>query len=186
MMRFAVVLVLIVLLSTSAAFAQGIGGVVGLFADPGGTMCNLWDTIPGLLSVYVVHIWHDGATVLQFSAPQPDCFIGIWLSDTIVFPVTIGNSQTGVVIGYGYCASAPTHVLIINYFVQALTGPCCPYRVLPDPSLPSGQIEVWDCASNLVFADGGRAIINPDQSCMCDYPVPVVETTWGQIKAQYQ
>ena len=84
--------------------------------------------------------------------------LGLYLSDTAVFPVTIGSSQTGVAIGYGACLAAPIHILSINVFCQGLTPPCCYYSVLPDPQTLSGQIEVVDCANNLLVgflpADG--------------------------------
>jgi len=186
MIRLLVVLVAIVVLLAGAAFAQMPGGTVALFADPYGADCNLWDVVPALVNVYVVHIWHGGATTVQFSAPNPPCSQMTYLSDTQVMPMTLGNSQTGVSIGYGGCRPAPTHVLTINYFSMALTGPCCRYPVLPDPTVASGQIEVSDCMYILNYATGGRAIINSDQTCPCNYPVPVEETTWGQIKALYQ
>ena len=186
MTRLLVVLIAIVVLLPISVFAQ-LPGTIALFSDPGGTDCNLYDVAPALLYVYVVHIWHAGATWVQFSAPRPDCFgTAMWLSDTQIFPVTIGSSQTGVTIGFGMCMPAPTHVLTIAYFVSGLSSTCCRYPVLPDLSAPSGQIEAVDCAVAVVFPTPGRAIINPDASCMCNEPVPVEETSWGQIKALYR
>jgi len=183
-MRLLVVFLAIAVLLPSAAFAQV--GTVALFADPAGIDCNVWD-IPGILNIYVVYIWHGGAAGVEFSAPQPACAIGlVWLSDIPVFPVTIGNSQMGVAIGFGACYAAPTHVLTIQYFAQGITPPCCRYEVRPDPGVPSGQIEAYNCVPELVYPTPGRAFINPDPSCMCNSPVPVEETSWGQIKALYQ
>lgn len=170
-------------LCASTAFGQA--GAIGLYSDPSGTDCNLWDVVPGLGIYYVVHTGTPGAMTAQFSAPKPACFLGIYLSDVPVFPVTIGNSQTGVVIAYGGCFASPIHVLTINYFCQGLTGPCCTYRVKPDPAAPSGQIEVNDCNWVILHAAGNCAVVNPNASCPC-WATPVEETTWGQIKAQYQ
>jgi hypothetical protein len=115
---------------------------------------------------------------------MPLCLVGgIWLSDTAQFPVTIGSSQTGVAVGYGACLGSPIAVLAINYFGNGLTGGCCPYPVLPDPNVPSGQIEVVDCADNLITATGFTSVINPDPTCDCD--VPTQDSTWGGIKALY-
>jgi hypothetical protein len=75
-------------------------------------------------------------------------------------------------------------VLTINYFAVGTTQNCCYYEVQPDPHVPSGQIEVVDCASNLVFAPGGGIIVNPDQSCYC--AIRVEETTWGRVKSIYE
>jgi hypothetical protein len=76
--------------------------------------------------------------------------------------------------------------MTIEYFIQGLTGPCCRYPVLPDPRLPSGKIEARDCVQNVMYPTGGRGIINPNATCQCTFPVPVEETTWGQIKSLYQ
>ena len=181
-MKKALLLTLVLMVSATKAFAQG--GSVGMFADMGGTDCNLTDAAPGLASYFAVHVYHAGATACQFSAPMPACMIGAtYLSDTAVFGVTIGNSQTGVAIGYGTCQGAPTHVLTINYFAGGATTACCRYPVLPDPNVVSGLIEVVDCTNALISATGGMGIINPDQTCFCD--VPVEDSTWGQVKALY-
>ncbi|UCG53142.1 MAG: hypothetical protein JSW58_06210, partial [Candidatus Latescibacterota bacterium] len=98
-------------------------------------------------------------------------------------PVTIGNSQTGVSIGYGGCVGAPTNVLDISLFCQGLTGTCCYYTVIPDDDAPSGEIEVVDCSNALLYATGGTGIINSNATCFCD--VPAEESTWGKIKVLY-
>ena len=182
-MKKTLLFTLVLMLSASMAFAQG--GSIGVFSDTGGASCNLTDAAAGLLSFYVVHVLTPGATAAQFMAPMPACMVGAsYLSDTGIFPVTIGNSQGGVAIGYGACLAAPIHVLTINYFGGGTTTPCCYYGVFPDPNVASGEIEVVDCAENLLFATGGVGIINPDGTCQCD--VPVQDTTWGQIKSMFE
>lgn len=179
-MKKALLLTLVLMLGASMAFAQG--GSIGVFADPAGSSCNLTDAAPGLLSFYAVHVLTPGATASQFSAPKPACMASAtYLSDTGVFPVTIGNSQNGVAIGYGACLAAPIHVLTINFFGSGLTPACCYYGVFADPNLASGQIEVVDCAENLIYATGGVGIVNPNATCQCD--VPVQDTTWGKVKS---
>ena len=176
---------LIMLLCTGVAVGQvSQAGSIGIFMDPGGTDCNLWDQVPGLLTFYCVHVLTPCATASQFSAPMPACMTPtVYLSDGGYFGVTIGNSQTGVAIGYGTPQAAPITILSIQYFGQGLTTPCCIYPVLPDPNVPSGQIEVVDCANNLLYATGGTGIVNPNGSCQCD--VATEESTWGKVKALY-
>jgi len=180
-MKKALLLTLVLVVSASMAFAQA--GSVGLFADTGGTDCNLADLTPGLTAYYAVHVYHAGAIACQFAAPKPACLLATWLSDTAVFPVTVGGSQGGVAIGYGSCQGAPTHVLTINYFTQGLTAPCCVYPVVNDPNIPSGEIEVVDCANNLLVGTGGVGIVNSSPNCDCD--VPTEDTTWGKVKSLY-
>jgi hypothetical protein len=163
-------------------------GMLGIYADNMGTNCNIVATTPSVKTVYVVHTRTDGATACQFSAPKPQCWTNaMYLSDSDMFPVTIGNSQTGKSVGYGTCRVGTINVLPINYFVQ---GPptqfCCPYPVLPDPIAPSGRIEIADCEFHTVYAYGATAIVNPNASCPCESPpVGVEETTWGRVKSLY-
>jgi len=161
-------------------------GTMGIYMDVAGTNCNIVYQSAGLLTVYVVHRDFDNAAAAQFSAPKPDCWAGAtYLSDTDIFPVTIGNSQTGKSVGYGSCRTPPVHVTSINYFVQITEGPaCCPYPVLPDPQSPSGEIDIVDCTNSTVYATGLVARIKPDGSCPCG-TVPTEETTWGRVKAMY-
>jgi hypothetical protein len=180
-MKKALLLTLVLMVSASMAFAQG--GSVGIFADTGGTNCNLADATAGLCAYYVVHVYHAGAAASQFAAPKPACHMGTFLSDTAVYPVTIGGSQAGVAIGYGTCQAAPTHVLTMNVFCMGLTGQCCRWPVVADPNVPSGQIEIVLCDNSLVFGTGGEGIVNSNPTCNCD--VPVQDSTWGKVKSLY-
>jgi hypothetical protein len=156
---------------------------IGIFADIGAADCNAYDIAPAVLKFYVVHVRNLAADAAWFSAPQPSCFSSaVHLSDTPVFPVTNGSSQTGVEVHYGSCRVSSTHLLTIEYFVQGLTGSCCYYPVGPHPD--HGDIMVKNCGAELNVATGGEAIINPTAECTCS--TPVQETTWGRIKAMYR
>ncbi len=140
-----------------AAHAQ----MIGLFADQVGTNPFIQD-IPGLVTIYVVVVNSPPMTAVQFSAPLPACFTGVtYLSDATTFPIILGNSQTGVSVGFGGCVSSPIQVLAINVLAQGLTDPtvCCLHPILPDPSVPSGKIEFFDCTSTLVFGTGLPAVV---------------------------
>ncbi|UCH83318.1 MAG: hypothetical protein JSW50_12770 [Candidatus Latescibacterota bacterium] len=181
-MKSLLIFVFLIAISANLAFAQA--GYIAISADVLGLDCNLLD-IPGLVSYNAVHKDTPGATACSFMATIPACMTAaIWLSDTAIFPVTIGNSQTGVAIGYGACLASPIHVLVINYFGQGLTSPCCVYKPTAHPGAPSGEIEVVDCNDQLL--DGGAlcAIINPDTSCPC-WATPVEKSTWGKVKELY-
>ncbi|UCH82913.1 MAG: hypothetical protein JSW50_10600 [Candidatus Latescibacterota bacterium] len=186
-MRRMVFLALVIVACASLAFAQAGGGII-ISSDTQGIDCNLWDVVAGLANYYIVHIQIPGsisqATASQFSAPQPACLLATWLSDTTIWPVTIGNSQIGVAIGYGQCQPLPVHVLTMNYFTSGITGACCLYRPQPDPAVPSGQIEAVDCNNNLLTGLGICAIVNPDASCPC-WATPTEESTWGKVKSLY-
>lgn len=151
-------------------FAQG--GVVCLYADVAGTDCTIDDTSPALLQIYVLHTGITaGATAVEFSAPMPSCMVGAtWLTDSAQFPVTIGNSQVGVAIGYGGCFSGPVHVLTISYSGAGTSLPDCPYPVLQNPD--AGGINAVDCFQTLWPAAGGTSYVNSALDCEC-VPLPL-------------
>ncbi len=183
-MKRALLLSLVLAFGAGTAFAQA--GSIGICADQRGTVCNLSD-VPGLTQYYVVHMNTQAATACQYSAPKPACFTGIYLSDTNPFPVTIGNSQIGVSIGYGVCKSSPIYVQAISYFTYGTTPPCCFYWVRPDPTASPPGIYVVDCAQpygNLLVATGGAGLINRGPTCCCGCS-PTEDSTWGQVKALY-
>jgi len=180
-MKKVVFLTVALVFAASMAFAQA--GSVGIFGDAAGTDCNVADVAPGLLNIYAVHV-NTVAIASQFAAPTPACMVGAtWLSDTAVWPVTVGNSQTGVAVGYGSCQAGNVHVLTLNYFASGTTLPCCYFPVVPHPFAETGQVEVVDCTDALLTASGGTGIINSDSSCLCN--VPTEETTWGKVKTLY-
>ena len=165
------------------------GGTIGLYADPAGAYCDVRDDVPGTLDIYVVHSNIPEATGVQFSAPIPDCMTGaIWVGDTKPFVVTLGNSQTGVAIGYGSCLEGPIHVLTIHYQTSGTSETCCEYPILPHPGIESGRIESVDCWENLYTDVVARpAIVNADAQCQCGGgALPTHETTWGRLKALYE
>ena len=75
----------------------------------------------------------------------------------------------------------------MNFFTMGMTPPCCYYPVRPDPAASSGWVEVVDCNYQLTYGNGGIGIINGAPQCDCGYPcpVPVEETTWGEVKSLY-
>ena len=112
----------------------------------------------------------------------------IWMGDrTMPQFLTIGNSQTGVIVGYAGCQTSPITVLGIQYLHTAPMGLCCPYPVLPDPAAPSGTIEVTDCGFVLITGvPGGTSMVNGSPNdCICDGVIGVEESTWGKVKALY-
>jgi hypothetical protein len=173
-------------LFATTAFSQA--GSIMLFSDPGATNCDVYD-IPGLVVVYVVHMYTSGATGAQFRVDHMSWGAGtlMWIADAVTPPyVPVGNSQTGIQIGYGLCMISPNLILQIQYLAQGLSPPCSYIQVVSHPTATPPGILVADCAIPPILwpATGGDVVVNPDPTCMCD--IPVQETTWGQIKALYQ
>ena len=159
---------------------------IGVYDDPQGTECNISDVTDLMKEVYVVHKSSQGTTGAQWSAPKPACWTNAsWLSDTAVWPVVVGDSQTGMRLAYGLCQTGAYLVTTIYYFVDGTSPACCQYPLLPHPDLPSGQVEVTDCNFNIQWGVGLTSTINGDETCPCGYPVPVEKMTWGKIKALF-
>ncbi len=182
-MKRVLLLAVVIVSAAGTAFAQG--GTIGVYADPQGMNPCLNDKTAGLTSYYIVHVYTAGATACQFSAPKPACMQALWLSDTGAFPVTVGNTQTGMSVAYGACRLGPIHVTTVNFFSQGSTPPCCHYPVLPDPYVPSGRIEVSNCAFQVVYATGGHSVVNEDRALCSVCSIPVEETTWGRVKTLF-
>ncbi|NIO28521.1 MAG: hypothetical protein GTO29_08210 [Candidatus Latescibacteria bacterium] len=163
-------------------------GSIGLFADPGGTTCDVYDE-PGTVTVYVLHLSSPGAT--------GSCFRVDWLSwgvtmmymcETVTPPyLSIGSSDAGIAIAYGSCVVSPHMILAIQFCALGTTPPCSYIQVVADTTyydVPG--IWVRDCGTppSTLRARGGDAVINPDATCYCD--VPVEETSWGRVKLLYR
>jgi hypothetical protein len=162
-----------------------IPGAIAVFSNAGGTSCNFTDT-GGLVQVHMLHIHHGGAAAAQFKLDVSS--VGwTWLGDVWSYATVIGQSNTGVAIGYGGCQAAPTYLGVANFFGTA--APACKVLYIePDPAVPSGEIEVVGCSQNKMYAQGYYGVVNPNSYCSCDGSggtTPVQETTWGKIKAMY-
>jgi hypothetical protein len=160
---------------------------IGLYADIGGTNCNI-ELQPYLTYIHVVHVT-DGAMGCKFMAPRPECLAGaIPVGDQCVMAppsCCCGDSQTGMTIEYGSCRSGAFEILRMVYRRGPDMDPCCVYPLLAHPESPGGQVMVMDCGSNEVPAVVLAATVQGNATCPCGYPVPVEKTAWGKVKSLY-
>ncbi len=177
------------LLVAGLAFAQP--GSIGLFSNVIGTNCDVYDSGPGLVLVYVVHMYTPGATASQFSVASMWGNAMTYLSEAVTAPyIKIGtcySNTAGCAIAYGGCIGSPNMILTLQFFASGTTPPCSYLQVMPDLTPPAKtSVLVTDCSDPplLLNATGGDVVINPNAGCMCD--IPVEETSWGQIKSLYQ
>ena len=163
-------------------------GSIGLFVDPGGTICDVYDQLPGLVTVYVVHMYTPGATGSRFMVNHWSWGAAlIHLGETVTPPyIGIGSYTTGITIGYNACVPSPNMIMKLDFFGNGISATCSYIQVVPDPLAVPPGIYVMGCTAPLNWAPatGGDVVVNPDPSCMCD--IPVQETTWGRVKALYQ
>jgi hypothetical protein len=171
------------LLIAGLAHSQ-LSGNLGIYGDPYGTICILNDPGPQVIQYYVVHNLTPATQASRFRAPIPECMIGaFFLSDETMWPIKIGLVTEGTLVGYGGCVSSPILVMTINIFAQGLTGDCCLYPILPDPSGVTGEVEAQGCDGVWRWASTVTGVINPTPTCWCEVATEV--TTWGKIKALY-
>lgn len=178
-MRTGLLFNLLLVLGASAAFAQT-NGSIGIFADNQGNSYNLPGS-SGTNYYYFLHVNAIGATGSQWAAPHPACMVGSRLADMPVFSVNLGNTEAGVTIGYGTCRTGTFHIMTTLYYVTSATE-CCFWRVVPDPYVESGRIEIPDCDFNLTYGAGYTGVINANATCEGN----VDDTSWGRLKAVYE
>jgi len=185
-MRKALLLAIVLMLSSSLAFAQN--GSIGIFSDAGASLCNLYDTGPALLTVYVFHVGALGATASQFKVEwDPNTFTATKVGENYNFTLTLGSFQYGISFAYQTCLSGTFALGDISFFGSGTSQTCALIQVVPDPAaIPAGSIWTVDCTlpnGNLVAVNGGAIRVNPDPTCECT--TPAQESSWGQIKALY-
>ena len=169
----------------ASAFAQA--GYIGIYSDVGYSDCTLLDQSSGYVDVYVVHKGTSGATGAQFKVAGGAGFNCIYVDETSPHTAVVGNSQTGVGIGYGQCFAADVLVLTITYIRYGGSLPCSYLEAVPDPTYGTGSVAVTDCTlpfAQQLPATGSRLYVNPDESCSC--AVATEPTTWGRIKGLYR
>ena len=89
-MRTSVIVLVVVLFAATSSIAQ-VTGQIGVFADANATDCNVNDN-GGTLTVYAVHVNHEGAGAVDFMVQGGGGFLGTWIADTHVFGFTFGTS----------------------------------------------------------------------------------------------
>jgi len=161
---------------------------VGIYEDQAGNDCNIIDTgAVQVITLWVVHTDPDGSVGIEFRAPKPSCLPGwVYLSDQLpCCYVSIGNSQTGLGVGYQACMSGTFVVVGMQFFISGGVPPCCYYGIFPHPNSLSGNIESVECDNTTISPVIGRsATINGYNICECS--LAAEPKTWGAIKALYE
>jgi hypothetical protein len=182
-MRTAIVCALLLGLFAAPALAQT-GGSIGLYSDsPGYSDCNLVEALYVTNSIWVVHVLLPEANTSQFMVTHN--WTAILGSVFYHGNLNLGDPYTGVTITYVGCKPLPHLLCELQFIPIAATPPCTVYfNVVPDPALPSGQIEVVDCSSNVRYATGGELVVNANENCPCFDKTE--ETTWSKLKGLYR
>lgn len=193
MKSFAIAAALV--LFTATASAQS-GGMIALFSDVGYSDCNLTENVLVTNYVYVVHFLVAEAQTSQFMVDNH------WATALVAgvnyaSNLKLGDIFTGVAITYVGCKPLPHLLATITFIPLQATAPCYALEVVPDPVLASGEIEVIDCANNVLYGYGATMCVNIPECCLISAsqasvslgdcaPVGAQSSTWGGIKALYR
>jgi hypothetical protein len=173
----------------STAHAQGPTNTLRFYSDPAGTSCDLVYNEIGFVAVHMMLTGSAPSTGLAFSAVKPECWTGsVWTMDVIDEGfLALGNTQNpvgGISIGaIGGCKELPVYIGYIRYFAFDASAKCCAYA--PGPTQAQGIVWV-DCDFVMWPMEVAGIVVNPDEACRCQQPVPVAETTWGRVKSLYR
>ena len=199
------------LIAMAPGFAYGQAGVIALYVDPTYVDCDIMDFAPALVPVYVVHKLCPGATASRFMIAASGDFAMTHVGEIHHMPITLGDSRSGICMGYGVCQASDILLITVNYFAQGLSGTCSFLEVVADPTSQRGRIEMMDCAGTVLAAGGAKLYVNSDGSCYCwysstsgesskskpedkiaaapndfCYPLPTQNGSWGQVKTLYR
>ena len=190
-MKRAILTVAVLALAATPAVAQY--GSVGIYSDATGCDCNVYDQVPGIVNVWIVHRdITQGVTGVSFAIADGGGMTLAYVGESKVGgPIEItGNLVDGYWVGYSSCIAGGLTIMQIQFFGTATSAPCSWLEIAPAPGYAGSGIEAADCDALSVAASGLRTPVNPDAGCVCVnpgcLPVPVDESTWGGIKALYR
>jgi hypothetical protein len=121
-------------------------GSIGIYTDTDGRFSHLTDT-GGTVTFHVVHVVPDGATASAVRIEEPAGWVRI--SANTEFPVSIGNIDDGISIGYGQCMTGSIHVMTLTYKSPGNTEPGTSFKVLPHTEWPN-NLQVVNCTDKLL------------------------------------
>jgi len=181
MRRILLLAVIVIGVSSMAAAQQG---NLGIFVDPSGSSCRMTDS--GEFNVYVVHVGAEGGAMgSSFRVAPSSGVTAVWIFESSAYTKT-GVSQTGVTLSYNACETGTFVVLHMIYTGDGSTPACEQLQILPNPlDAEPTMVRVDDCAAQPQLIESGYSgyFGGDDQACSC--AVPVVQRSWGAIKALY-
>ena len=158
--------------------------------------CN-YDEIPqDIVVLYFITDYHGGLTSVEFKCDISATSGWFHLSDNSPFTDKVGNYHNGTIINIGACYAGWIYLGCAIFQIPDPTESSdCAYLVLknhPSGSYSGTDYPVgYDCSDppNIRLLDTRPSIVNPVPGvCYCERccPVPIEESSWGQIKSLYQ
>lgn len=184
-MRKSLVVSVILLVSVTGGRLHAQPGVMSLYADPAFTTCNVANP-SAVQYAYVVLDATSGATAVQYALSDNTGGAIVWLADQYMFPLVLGNSQSGVAVSFGGCLQGQIHVQNVVYTVESEPGICTFIEFVPDPGAPTGGLEAVNCSQVKWAPESDILTFRADGTCWCSTIRPVEASTWGRVKSLYR
>jgi hypothetical protein len=137
-------------------------------------------SMPDVLHVAAIN-FNQFVIGAEFAIQYPPAML--FMGDLNTPPVTIGNTQTGISMGWPLPLNgfAPIELCQVSIFWQCAGCDQAywdnPIRVVPNPN--TNFLGMVNFPQNDLVPSGGLTAI------VCPHSVPTEETTWGQVKALY-
>jgi hypothetical protein len=160
--------------------------------------CDLLNVTPGVRTVYVRLFFNIGSTAVRFRVvPGPNVTLS-YLSETHMYPMTLGDSQSGISVCFGECLVGDAVVAAISYMSYGTGSNCGLLLLAPHPEAET--VEILDCDGAPRAAWLLDINVNHNTPCGCS-PLRIVSgtphafgcaalslqaSTWGAIKALYR
>jgi hypothetical protein len=169
-------------------------GVIGVYGDPAGAVCDFVDYLGVDALIYVIHTYSPGATGARFKLHWAAGANMTYLGERVTDPYFgKGTAFSGISIEFGSCVSSPNMMLTLHFKGNGDSPTCSFLVVLPHPGDESAYVNDCSDPPNLLAAGNDCLVINNDGTCPCNLPgwspcpdiVPVHDSTWGHIKMLY-
>jgi hypothetical protein len=141
---------------------------IGLYTDETGSSCSFSGNNPGPITAYVmIRPDERGLHGVRFSAPIPSCLGAVFVRDVVPLDAEmIGDSQTGISVAFGTCATTPRVALQIEFYRNGSTGSCCAFAIEEDPFVE--MIEGAGCTLGSYEVAPVVSHFNANASCACE------------------
>ncbi|MBI4720120.1 MAG: hypothetical protein HY770_02615 [Chitinivibrionia bacterium] len=149
-----------------------------------------------LKTFHFIHVTDGtGATAVEFQCDMSQIPIIQDFGDISPFPLKIGTFRNGVSLSYGGCLqeTPPGYVYLGSTTIKKASNIklLCKYVYVknhPTPGIAGVTYPLGvGCPTGWIHLRGSYAIVSWDHtSCPCPGTIPTEESSWGQIKAQYE
>jgi hypothetical protein len=165
-------------------------------------ICEISDLAPKTWTLYVFHVYNPGEVSARFKIQRTPNFTMTYVSETHPYPMTVGDTQTGMSVCYGECEPWDRLIATMTYVAYGTSGPCARLQIVPHPLAET--VEVIQCDGIPASAYVDDLVVNHGSPCGCGpdvnsahvfpgtphafgcQPVAAENETWGGIKALYR